>query len=452
MNNKNSTRSRSLPRWIRQIFFLSRKKLVNLKKYIAHRKGNQKLLFLSIVATTIATIVLITYGIANWQNSQKIPLISSGNTPTKSTSQPIQPPSIVSSSSIPNSIPQIPPKVPLWAKNSKDFQLPAHRSIWDNNRGISYVPDNKPLFKPSKKLTAVVGKIINLIKKRKLSTNSVSITLIDANTGEIAEYQQDKLRFPASIAKLFWLVTLEGQIEAKMWNNSVGFDPFVKKMMTESDNDSSSFIIDNITGSYSSKEQVPNNILNPWLKQRQFRINEYFKAAEYNPNINLTQKTYPIPYLELSKPTGNELQIRANPTNLNQPIRNSLTTFDAARLMYEACYKKQAVSGAISTKICSLLERNVDKKEWSKIKADDFNPIQSFFGEYLPSKNVKFYSKAGWVPTLTRAEVCLVKILDRNKSYILAVFAEDPAFDKDKIIFPEMSKLVYDEMKYTTVK
>jgi hypothetical protein len=85
-------------------------------------------------------------------------------------------------------------------------------------------------------------------------------------------------------------------------------------------------------------------------------------------------------------------------------------------------------------------------------KADDFNPIQSFFWESLPSKNVKFYSKAGWVPTLTRAEVCLVKILDRNKSYVLAVFAEDPAFDKDKIIFPEISKLVYNEMKYTIVK
>jgi hypothetical protein len=45
-----------------------------------------------------------------------------------------------------------------------------------------------------------------------------------------------------------------------------------------------------------------------------------------------------------------------------------------------------------------------------------------------------------------------VKILDRNKYYVLAIFAEDPAFDKDKIIFPEISKLVYNQMKDITVK
>ncbi len=448
MNNKNSQKVQSSPKLIRKILRVFKKAAVKTRKYILRLNNRHKLGLFSIFAATVAIIILITYGIVNWQSSKNTPPINTTTISTQSSdSQPIQPPAIGSSSPIPNSSSLTPPIVPSWAKNSISFQPPLHRSIWDNNRGISYYPDHKPLFQPSKKLTAVVDKILNKIKTRKLSTNNLSITLIDANTNEIAEYQQDRLRFPASIAKMFWLVTLQGQIEAKMWDNPVAFDSFADKMMTESDNDSSSFIIDNITGSYSSKEQVPDKILKPWLKQRQFRINEYFKAAAYNPNINLTQKTYPIPYLELSKPTGNELQIRNNPANPSQPIRNSLTTFDAARLMYEACYQNQAVSKAASLKICSLLKRNLDKKEWSKIKADDFNPIQSFFGESLPNKNINFYSKAGWVPTITRAEVCLVERLDRNKSYVLAIFAEDPAIEKDKTIFPEISKLVFNEMK-----
>jgi hypothetical protein len=441
MNNKNPTRYRSLFRWVRQIFIVPRKIFINLEKYIANHKNNRKLVFLSIVAATITTTLLVTYGITNWQNSQKIPLISSENAPIRSIDKPSLQPSIVSS------VPLTPPIVPTWAKKSISFQPPVHRSTWDNNSGISYYPDNKPLFQPSKKLKIVVDKILDKIKNRKLNNNNVSITLIDANTSEIGAYNKDKPMFPASVAKLFWLADLQGQIAAKMWNNSDAFDPFIDKMMRESDNDSSSFIIDSLTGSYSSKQQVTSNILEPWLKNREFRINDYFKAAGYNENINLTQKTYPIPYLNLSKPTGNELQIRSNPKNPSQPIRNRLTTFDAARLMYEACYQKKAISEAASTRICSLIQRQVDRKEWSKIKADDFNPIQSFFGEYLPSRNVKFYSKAGWVPQLTRSEVCLVEILDRKKSYVLAVFAEDPAFDKDKTIFPEISKLVYSEMK-----
>ncbi len=446
MNKKNVKRLRFIARLVRKVFIKIRSKLTELISYFTHLKNTYKLLlFLPIAA--IISILIIIYSISNWQNSQKQSLVDANNIPTQSTDPLIKQPSITSSTAIPNSNPQLLPIVPDWAKKSVSFQPPIHQFAWDSSRGISYFPDQKPLFQPSKKLTEVVGKIIKLVKNKKLSDRNLSITLIDANTSEIGEYKKDKLMFPASVAKLFWLADLQGQIAAKMWNNSVAFDPFIDKMMKESDNDSSSFIIDSLTGSYSSKQQVTNNILEPWLKNREFRINDYFKAAGYNENINLTQKTYPIPYLDLSKPTGNELQIRSNPTNPSQPIRNRLTTFDAARLMYEACYQKKAVSQAASTKICSLLERQVDKKEWSKIKADDFNPIQSFFGEYLPSKNVKFYSKAGWVPQLTRSEVCLVEILDRKKSYVLAVFAEDPAFDKDKTIFPEISKLVYNEMK-----
>jgi Beta-lactamase enzyme family len=406
---------------------------------------NKKYLLASIA---IIIISLAAYALLNTREKPNITL-NEKNTissqPNTRSNQPINQPINQPSSSVYNYTTQKQPIVPDWAKKKSDFILPVHQSKWDNNQGISYYPDRHLLLKPSNELTAIVKNIIKLIKNKKLTDNNLSITLIDANKGEIGEYQKDKLMFPASIAKMFWLVTLQGQIQAKMWNNPEAFDPFIDKMMKESDNDSSSFIIDNITGSYSSNEKFDDKILEGWLRNRQFRINAYFQAAAYNPNINITQKTYPIPYIKLSEPKGNELQIRENQTNPDRPIRNSLSSFDAARLMYEICYKKEAVSKTASNKACSLLERKVDRKEWSKIKPEDFNPIQSFFGESLPSKNIKFYSKAGWTPK-SRSEVCMVEMLDRKKSYILAIFADDPSFGKDNTIFPAISKLVYSEI------
>jgi beta-lactamase class A len=419
----------------------------NRYKNIFNKKYVLASIFILIVSITAYTL-LNTRENPNITLNDKNSISSQPNTqssqPTPRSNQPINQ---HSSSSVYNYTTQDPPTVPDWAKKNIAFQLPIHQSKWDSNRGISYYPDRQLLLKPSDKLTAIVKNITKLIKSKKLNDNNLSITLIDATNGEIGEYQKDKLMFPASIAKMFWLVALQGQIQANMWNNPEAFDPFVDKMMKESDNDSSSFIIDNITGSYSSNEKFDNKILEGWLRNRQFRINTYFQAAAYNPNINITQKTYPIPYLKLSEPKGNELQIRENQTNPDRPIRNSLSSFDAARLMYEVCYKKEAVSKTASNKICSLLERKVDRKEWSKIKPEDFNPIQSFFGESLPSKNIKFYSKAGWTPK-SRSEVCMVEMLDRKKSYILAIFADDPSFGKDKTIFPEISKLVYSAINH----
>jgi hypothetical protein len=431
---------------------------MNKPKKIASQWQNSNLTKTLLIGSVIFTVGILTatvYAIFNHKDrSDNITGVPEKiePTPTQSTTEIIrQPPTvdrdISKPSTSPNTIASIkaPPIVPDWAKKESKFQLPIHQSVWDDSKGISYQPDKKPTFQPSDRLTGIIKKVTNLIEGKKLSTNNLSIALIDANTNQIAEYHNGKPMFPASIAKMFWLVTLQGQIHANMWKNPEAFDPFIDRMMRESDNDSSSFIIDNITGSYSSQGKSTTDELERWLKGRQFRINEYFRASEYDININLTQKTYPIPYLNLSDPTGNELQIRANPTKPAEAIRNKLTTFDAARLMYEICYRKQAVSEIASKKMCSLLERKVDKKEWSKIKLEDFNPVESFFGESLPSNNVRFYSKAGWTPK-SRSEVSLVEIIDKRKSYVLAVFADDPAFGKDKTIFPEISKLVYSEI------
>jgi hypothetical protein len=342
------------------------------------------------------------------------------------------------------------PIVPGWNKINGKSQNPTLLVQRSPDTGISYRPDKKPDFQSSDRLNKIVTKILELVKKEKLSEDNLSITLIDASSSEIAEFNKGKLTFPASIAKMFWLVALEGQIEAGMWKSPELFDPYIDRMMRESDNDSSSFIIDNITGSYSSEKMISDHEINSWLNQRKLRINSYFIASGYDLGINITQKTYPIPYLNLSEPKGNELQIRHNPEKPEKLIRNALTSFDTARLMYEICYKKEAVSKKVSEKICPLFKRDLDKNKWSKIKPEDFNPVQSFSGEFLPNNNVRFYSKAGWTPK-SRSEVSLVDIVDKKKTYVLSVFADNPSFGNNKKIFPSISKLVYDEI-YTSVK
>jgi hypothetical protein len=343
------------------------------------------------------------------------------------------------------------PIVPEWNKVNGKSQLPTLLIQRNSNTGIFYRPDKKPIFQSSDRLNKVITKVIELVKKEKLSEDNLSITLIDASSSEIAEFNKGKLTFPASIAKMFWLVALQGQIEAGMWKSPELFDPYIDRMMRESDNDSSSFIIDNITGSYSSEQKNNDRDIDVWLSQRKLRINSYFIASEYDVGTNLTQKTYPIPYLNLSEPKGNELQIRHNSKQPEKLVRNAITSFDSARLLYEICYKKEAVSKKASEKMCPLFKRDVDKNKWSKIKAEDFNPVQSFLGESLPSKNVQFYSKAGWTPK-SRSEVSLVEVVDKKKVYVLSIFADNPSFGNSKIIFPLISKLVYDEMNVTLGK
>lgn len=336
-----------------------------------------------------------------------------------------------------------PAPIPSWF-NQKSLGIPSrNQSKW--GQLISYTPTQPPQFIQDPELQSVVEDILKLVTSKSLSTKNLSIALIDAKTNKFAGYQAEAPHFPASVAKMFWLVALHGQIQKGMWNNPKAFDPFITKMMKESDNDSSSFIIDRISDTQSSQVNLNTEEYQTWITKRKFYINSYFNQAGYQ-SINVTQKTYPIPYLNLQEPKGNELQVRVDPNNpAKKPIRNQVSTIDAARLMYEICHSKQAVSEKLSERMCGFLKRDINPKSWKSIKKEDFNPIETFFGESLSAKNTEFFSKAGWTPN-SRQEVAMIQMLDRQKEYILAVFAEDPQYGKDKNIFPEISKLTYQKL------
>jgi Beta-lactamase enzyme family len=336
-----------------------------------------------------------------------------------------------------------PTAVPDWFKQQSLAMPSRNEAKW--GQSIAYTPIQPPQFVRDSQLQSVVEDILKLVKSKSLPTKNLSIVLVDASTNKFAGYQQETSHFPASVAKMFWLVALYGQINQGMWNNPKAFDPFITKMMRESDNDSSSFIVDRMTDTQSSQVNLNTEEFKTWIMKRKFYLNSYFQQAGYQ-SINVTQKTYPIPYLNLQEPKGNELQVRLDPNHLTKkPIRNQVSAIDAARLMYEVCHSKQSVNQKSSERICGFLKRDIKPTSWRSIKKEDFNPIETFFGEYLPSKNTELFSKAGWTPS-SRQEVAMIRMLDRHKEYILAVFAEDPQYGKSKNIFPEISKLTYQRL------
>ena len=173
-------------------------------------------------------------------------------------------------------------KTPDFTEKSPPFQL-------------SYNVKSFPPFARDSDLQAIVNEIVTLAAQKGLNTNSLSISLV--NLQEVAfckygEYQDQKPRFPASVAKLFWVVALFGQGESDndAYRQYIS-EKDLSKLIQDSDNNSASLIIDYLTRTTSGSELYDRNY-NQWYRKRSW-INDYFGKAGYN--VNLTQKNYPIP-------------------------------------------------------------------------------------------------------------------------------------------------------------
>jgi beta-lactamase class A len=276
-----------------------------------------------------------------------------------------------------------------------------------------------------------------------MPTDALSVTLVDLNSKEEAFYQQEKLRFPASVVKLFWLVNLQEQLRQGLSLEDDKLIEDLPKMIHQSDNEAASRIVARITQTESGSNLIQQEF-NLWLNQRK-QVNRFFEAAGYQ-GINLSQKTFPIPYLHLHEPQGRELQMRGS---LEKPIRNKITTQQAARLMYEIV-TAQAVSKQDSQKMLELLTINtVTRVRKREIKdSNTFNPVRGYFSQSLPD-DVYFAGKAGWT-SRSRQETAYIATPDGKTKYILTIFAEDRSYAYDWKIFPKMSVLVFEHMNKRT--
>lgn len=279
--------------------------------------------------------------------------------------------------------------------------------------------------------------VIDNAKQKKLDTSNLSITLIDLKGSGITDYKENTLRYPASVVKLFWMAGFYAQLNEGLIEDLPHYQNNLYDMMVKSDNEAASFILDTLTNTYSGDTQKD---YQSWLNQRQ-SINVFFQTAGYK-DININQKTYPIPYLREygAEPKGYELRMRGDPDN---PLRNRVSTHQTARLMYDIVLE-QSVSPTYSQQMQNLLKRDLSSNKWRLIDPDrEFNPVNAFFGEGLPA-NVRFLSKAGWT-SKSRQEVAYIE--DNDVSFILVCFGEGADYSNNRKFFPEVSKLVFEQMK-----
>jgi beta-lactamase class A len=382
--------------------------------------------FYAVVSSVVIAIVSI-FGVSSFFARQNT---SKSSQPVKNTSlttiQKI--PTIPSTTSIPIDITQ------------KIQPTPNSKLVSNNTSKFIYNVITPPeLIKGDKKLDRIVDNLVSYAKDNKLPTNSLSITLIDLNKNTTASYQENTLRYPASVVKLFWMVALEtkikqGQVQIAAINNDLN------TMMFKSDNDAASNVIDAITNTQSSDKSLDKQEFGIWKQQRQ-SLNDFFEKAGYK-DINISQKTFPLPLHNIKEPKGADAQIRGD--NLNSPRRNKVTSYQAARLMYEIAQGK-AVAPEYQESMLSLLRRDLGYWQAQPPNPEEFDPVRDLFGEKLPANQVEFYSKAGWT-TVSRQEVAYITSKDGKARYILAIFGDDKAYGDSKKAFPQMSRLVFDKM------
>lgn len=286
-------------------------------------------------------------------------------------------------------------------------------------------------------LQIIVDDAVQLVESRGLPSEKLSISLVklaDELCCTYAGFNDAEPRYPASIVKLFWLVVLYEQYHNGILDEDSISEADIYKMIADSDNEPASQVLDLITQT-TSGPTLPPDELQQWIDRR-YSINHFFEDAGYR-NINITQKTFPIPYLQLNEPQGREKQMRGDEIH---PIRNFLTSYSVAQLLYEI-YTDQAVTPEYSQRIKSHLLRNLEPEAWQH---KPFNSIDGFLGEGLPATSI-FYSKAGWT-SVNRNDSSIVESLDGRTRYILVILGDDKAFKDDEDIFPMMSAEIFNSL------
>ncbi|OKH33550.1 hypothetical protein NIES2101_39845 [Calothrix sp. HK-06] len=312
--------------------------------------------------------------------------------------------------------------------------------IKTKNFEVTYNILQSPNFNKSQKLDKIVNAVVNLTKYQELPLEPLSVTLINIKTKTISGYHQHVPKYPASVVKLFWMVILEQYHNLYIIEKNNDSHNDLKDMILKSDNDAASRIIDTITGTKTSLNELNESKLATWLFQR-YQVNRFFEKAGYK-GINISQKTYPVAEPIMNEPQGTELQLQNS-----QTTGNRISTYHAARLMYEIVTNR-AVSAPSSQKMLTLLKRDLNISTWKNNPppTEGFNAIDNFLGESLSDKDIIFASKAGQTST-GRQEVAYIGSKDGRIEYILAVFGCSREYSESNSIFPDISRLVFEQMR-----
>jgi hypothetical protein len=234
-------------------------------------------------------------------------------------------------------------------------------------------------------------------------------------------YRGNERIYPASIAKLFYLVAMHEWLEQGMASASGELDRAIRDMIIDSSNDATSLVVDTLTGTTSGPE-LSAGPFESWKSQRNL-VNRYFQSLgweELDP-INVNQKTWS------EGPYGRE---RAFVGEMREN-RNMVTTDAIARLLH-SIVGGAAVSGDRSSQMMQLLHRDLKLAEVTPDPGEE-NQVNGFLGAGLPPKS-QIWSKAGWTSQV-RHDAAYIELVDR-RPYLLIVFTEGAANSQNRQILP----------------
>ena len=208
----------------------------------------------------------------------------------------------------------------------------------------------------------------------------------------------------------------------------------VRKMLSFSSNNATSFLIDLLTGT-TSGPCIEGELWENWKYQRSI-INDWLHDLHWEElsGINCCQKTWD------DGPYGREKEFYGH-DNKN---RNAMNSDSAARVLEEIMihinYQKNDLN------LRSFLKRNLNKVV---LKNDSLNQIDGFLGEGLP-ESINLWSKAGLMSEVRHDSAWWTN--SQSLQTLLVVFCNGEKYSKDTSFLPLIAKEVYGFNKSYSVK
>src|SRR2546423_3208243 len=260
---------------------------------------------------------------------------------------------------------------------------------------------------------------------QKLVENQLAITLIDMRDPKhpvTSSFRGNERIYPASVVKLFYLVTTHLWLEDTKIQETDELKRAVRDMIVESYNEATQYVVDVLTQTTGGYELPPKE-MEEWQYKRN-AMNRYFTSHGYS-NINVNQKTF------CEDAYGRE-KVSRGPNGEN---RNKLTTDATARLLSEIVTGR-AVNQARSAQMMELL-----KRDFAGTSNDNDDQGHGFTGIALQGMTgAKLWSKAGWTST-TRHDAAYIE-LPNGAKFILVTFTVDHANERE--IIPTVARVVID--------
>jgi len=265
------------------------------------------------------------------------------------------------------------------------------------------------------------------------SREDISITWINYKSANKSVFKgfgtginNKKMVYPASIVKLVYGLAAFYWIKKGSLLLSDEIIDAVRKMLSFSSNNATSFLIDLLTGT-TSGPRIEGELWENWKYQRNI-INDWLHDLNWEElvGINCCQKTWD------DGPFGREKEFYG----YDNKNRNAMNSDSVARVLEEIMihidYQKNNLN------LRSFLKRNLNKVFLQK---DSLNQIDGFLGEGLP-ESINLWSKAGLMSEVRHDSAWWIN--NQSLQTLLVVFCNGEQYSKDSSLLPFIAKEVYD--------